>query len=100
MEFEITDELKEKIEEIIKNNTDLKNKILSGDGDAIRQIGIEAQKRIYPEDIVKAYESNNIDYLYKQAKKLVTMKEMYLELCDAYAMMKASRKESNGLGRK
>lgn len=36
--MKISDELKEKIEEIFSNNEKIKNQILSGDGDTIRDM--------------------------------------------------------------
>ena len=85
MNFQISNELKEKIEKNFKAYSDLKNKLLSGDADAIRQVGFKSQRGIEPEDVIEAYESNNIDYLYKQAKKMVELQKIYKELCDAYA---------------
>lgn len=86
MKFQIPDELKEKIEINFKIYSDLKNKLLSGDLDAIRQVGIMSQKGIAPEDVIEAYESNNMDYLYNQAKKKVKLQEIYKELCDVYTL--------------
>ena len=86
MKFQISDELKEKIEISFKNYGDLKNKLLSGDVYAIRQVCIMSQKNIAPEDVIEAYESNNMDYLYNQAKKMVKLQEIYKELCDTYAL--------------
>lgn len=84
MKYSISDELKEKIKINFKDYSDLKNKLLSGDAETIRQIGIDSQKGIEPEDVIEAYESNNMEYLYKQAKKMVELKKIYIELCDAY----------------
>ena len=99
MNFQISDELKEKIEMNVKYDIDLKNKLLSGDGNAIKQIGIESQKRINPVDVVEAYESNNMEYLYNLAKKRLVLNEIYNELCNAYAS-KMSPKENNGFGKR
>lgn len=99
MNFQISDELKEKIEMNVKYDIDLKNKLLSGDGNAIKQIGIESQKRINPVDVVEAYESNNMEYLYNLAKKRLVLNEIYNELCNAYAS-KMSPEEKNGFGKK
>ena len=35
---------------------------------------------VEPEDVIEAYESNNMDYLYNQAKKMVELQKIYKEL--------------------
>lgn len=69
--------------------------MLSGDVGAISQVGIMSQKSINPEDVIDAYESGNIDYLYNQAKKLIELQKLYKELCDAYASH-ITHKNNNG----
>ena len=93
MSFEISDELRNKIENIFKTYDELKNKLLLGDGYAIRQVGLMSQKGIEPEDVVEAYQSNNLDYLYIKAKRIIEMKEIYKELCQAYSKNLNQRKE-------
>lgn len=46
MKFQISDELKEMIEINLKAYSDLKNKLLSGDANAIKQVGMMSQKGI------------------------------------------------------
>lgn len=63
---------------------ELKEQVLKIDPDAIREIGLIAQKGIKAEDVVNAYEDGNIDVIYKKAKILVEMKNVYDELNKAY----------------
>ena len=76
----IPKELREKIETTLRNNSNLRDKMLSGDVDAIREIGTISEQKISPEDIIESYENDTIEYLYKKAKQLVALKEIYLEL--------------------
>ena len=82
--MQISNELKEKIERYFFMDEEFKNKLLSGVTDAIREVGSMAQKRIAPEDVIEAYENEEMDYLYKKAKKMVELQKMYKELCDSY----------------
>ena len=82
--MKMSNELKKRIEKAFMLNDELRIQLLSGNADAIREVGIRAQKNIKPEDIIEAYESNSMDYLYKQAKKMVEMKKLYEDLCDYY----------------
>ena len=93
MNFYISDELKEKIKVYFKDYDDLKNKLLSGDENTIKKIGIISQERIAPEDVIKAYESNNMDHLYNKAKKMVELEKIYRELCIAHSLNVPSKKK-------
>ena len=93
--MQVSEELKQKVEKYYKNNIELKNKLLSGDAEAIRQMGIWAQKGISPEDVVEVYETDNIDYLYRQAKKKMELREVYNELCKAYALHSSSERDDS-----
>ena len=84
-------ELQEKINLLFSNNKELKDKLLRGDPDTIRDIGSISQKGIDPEDIVVAFESNDdeiMDYLYKKAKRTLELNKLYRELCVAYSLEK------------
>ena len=92
----ISYELKEKIERNFKGyKKDFKNKLLSCDAKAIKQVGIMSHKMIAPEDIVEAYESGNIDYLYNQAKKMIELKKIYNELCEAHVHASIAKHKDN-----
>ena len=83
----ISKELQEKINLLFKNNEELRERLLSGDANAIREIGSISQKGMNPEDIVAAYESNDSEamkYLYEKAKKLVELQKLYKDLCLEY----------------
>ena len=80
-------ELQEKINLLFKNNDELRERLLAGDANAIREIGLMSQKGMNPEDIVDAYESNDSEtmkYLYEKAKKLVELQKLYKDLCLEY----------------
>ena len=80
-------ELQEKINLLFKNNKELKERLLAGDADAIREIGSISQKGMNPEDIVAAYESDDSEtmkYLYRKAQKLIELQKLYRELCLEY----------------
>jgi hypothetical protein len=83
----ISKETQEKINLLFKNNPEMIGKLYKCDAKAIREIGSVSQKGINPDDIIVAYESGNqstMAYLYKQAKRLVELQELYKELCFEY----------------
>lgn len=83
----ISKELQKKINVLLNNNEDLKEKILEGDSTAISQVGLISQKGIRAEDIVDAYEKNDTETmknLYEKAKRILELQELYKELCLAY----------------
>lgn len=86
--MKISDELKEKIEETFSNNEKIKNKLLSGDGDTIRDIGVIAHRGINPEEIIEKFDDDNAEYIYQKAKKMIEMQKIYKELCDCYTTSK------------
>ena len=81
--MKFSEELQSRIKNLFKNNEELRDKLLLGDADSIRQIGALSQKKINPEDIIKAYESNNnqMEELYKKARFAVELKVLYRDLC-------------------
>ena len=84
-------ELEENINEIFKNNDDIRERLLAGDAETIRKIGAISQKGMNPEDVVEAIESNDpeaIKYLYHKAQRIIGMQKLYKDLCDAYAHIK------------
>lgn len=82
--MELSNELVLKIDRLLKNNDELKKRIKSGDSGAIQEIGYISQQRIEPKYIVECYENDTIDNLYKKAKQLMELQELYNELCDMY----------------
>lgn len=95
-------DLQDKINLLFQNNKDIREKLLSGDAEEIRRIGTISQKGISPEDIIFAFDSEDsdtMDYLYKKAKKMIELKQLYKDLCTAYNMEKAKKrimKDKNG----
>ena len=93
----LSKEVQEKINILFENNEEIRGKLLEGDTETIRQIGLESQKGMNPEDIVDAYESNDdkiMEYLYKKAKKLVELQRLYKDLCLEYS--KENRSDNEG----
>ena len=92
----LSKETQDKINDLFKNDNEMRTKLLNIDADAIREIGSRAQKGIPFEDVVDAYESQSpeiMEYLYKQAKRLQGYQELYNELCYAYyEEVKSSKK--------
>ena len=92
----ISKELQEKINLLLKNNEELRAKLLVGDANAIKEIGSISQKGMNPEDIVDAYESNDSEtmkYLYEKAKKIVELQKLYRDLCLEYSKSKKNENE-------
>lgn len=83
----ISEELERKINLLFKNNKEIRDKLLSGDVDTIREIGSISQKGINPTDVIVAYESNDgvsLEALYDKARKLIELQKIYKELCLEY----------------
>lgn len=77
-------ETQEKINRLFTDNEELKNKLLAVDADAVREIGSLSQLGINPQDVVEAFEQDDVekkDYLYNKAKKILELKDLYKELC-------------------
>ena len=77
-------EIQKKIKILFQNDSKTREQLLSGNVEAIRKIGSISQRGINPEDVVIAFESNDSDtmnYLYNQSKRLVELHELYQELC-------------------
>lgn len=97
--MEISEELQEKIESLFKNNKELRDKLLAGDPDAISYIGEAGQTRFDPADIVASWESDTIEYLYKKAKKMIEVRELYEALCTAYYKERLNSKNTKNMDR-
>jgi hypothetical protein len=83
----ISKETQEKINLLFKNNPKMIERLYNCDAEAIREIGSISQRGINPDDIVVAYESgeqDTINYLYRQAKRLIELQELYKDLCFEY----------------
>lgn len=80
-----------KIKKLFKNDSEIIEQLLSGNAEVIskatRKIGGISQEGIDPEDVVVAFESNDSDtmnYLYNQSKRLIELQELYQELCSEF----------------
>jgi hypothetical protein len=80
----LSQELQNKIKRLLNTDEDLKQKLLKGDVDSIRQISSISQKGINPKAVIEAYESNSIEEIYKEAQKLLELQQLYKELCFEY----------------
>lgn len=83
----LSKEIQDTIKILFKNNPIMKEKLLSLDPDAIREIGSTAQRGIPFEDVIDAYESKdpqNLEYLYNKAKRQASLQKLYNDLCYAY----------------
>lgn len=90
-------ETQEKIKQLFKQDMVMGEKILSGDADAIREMGNMAQRGMSPEEIVLAFESNDqtaINNIYMQGKRLVELKQLYKDLCMEYCYKVESKNET------
>lgn len=80
----ISDDLKKLINEILEDEPELKIKLLNGDIDAIRRLGMLSQRGISAEFVLESIDKGDIDSLYKQANKLKKINYLYQELCNLY----------------
>jgi len=79
--MEIPDEIKERIESTLKNDQTLRDRLLAGDEQAVKEIGITSQRGIPAKDIVSAFEMGNQEYIYRKAKHLKELERIYRILC-------------------
>lgn len=76
--------IQEKINVLFSDDDAMREKLLVGNDDAIREIAYISQKGIKAEDIVVAFESDNRDAIteiYNNAKKMIELQKLYRELC-------------------
>lgn len=81
-------ETQAKINELFSENEEMKARLLSGDSDAIREVGTLSQMRIAPEDVVSSFDSNDeeaLKNLYNKAKTMVGLRELYKTMCEEYS---------------
>ena len=95
-----SEELQNKIKILLKDDDELREKLLLGDADAIKEIGRISQRRVNPEDIVLAFESDEplaINNLYNQAKWLCDLNKLYIELCLEYSKYASNIQNFTGI---
>ena len=81
----VTTDLQEKINIIFKDDENIKNRLLNGEEEAIRELATSLGKSIDPLDIIIAYENKDFDSLYKRAQQLIQIRELYVAMCKWYA---------------
>ena len=91
--MKIPDELKEKIEDVLKDNTELRDRVLAGDRKAIQEITFIGQENIAPEVIIEAFKNGCEEKIHNLAIKKVEYKKLYFELCDAISKAKIQDEE-------
>ena len=82
--MEIPIELEEKINRLFKMDAEMRDKLLNADVEAIRKLSIISEKGIDPKKVVELYESNNLNILYEEAKRLIEINKLYHELVEYY----------------
>ena len=92
----ISKEVQETIKIIFSEDKEFQEKLLSGDVESIKQVGIIAKKGINPEKIIYAYESNDknlMKEIYNEAIKQTLIPKLYEDLClEYYQQMELERK--------
>ena len=91
--MKISDELKEEIEDVLKDNTELRDRVLAGDRKAIQEIASIGQENIPPEVIIEAFKNGCEEKIHNLAIKKVGYKKLYFELCDAISKAKIQDEE-------
>ena len=90
-----SDELKIEISELLKDYPELKERLLLGEVGAISEILHITSESINPEEIVEAYENNNMESIYAKAKRLADLRELYKKLCNEYYNWTKEEKSKN-----
>ena len=76
--------IEDKLDILFSDKPEFKERILKGDSEAISMIGHISQAKISPHDIVDAYEKGEVEGIYKRAKMMIEMEDIYKELTIAY----------------
>ena len=83
--MKISDELKEEIEDLLKDNPKLREQVLAGNTEAIHEIAFIGQENIPPEVILEAFKNGCEEKIYNLAEKKVKYKNLYFKLCKAHS---------------
>ena len=84
--MKISDELKEKIEDVLKDNTELRDRVLAGDRKAIQEIASIGQENIPPEVIIEAFKNGCEEKIHNLAIKKVEYKKLYFSYANKLLM--------------
>lgn len=90
--MKISDRLKEKIEKVLYDNEKMKNSLLSGDVEMIKQIGIISQKGFDPKEIVESFENDSTENLYNKAKQRIELQEIFKEILNELYIERAKER--------
>ena len=96
MGFQVSLQLEREIKEVLKNNPELQNKLLSGDPEEIRKFGEESRKGINPKEVIEALENEQGAYLLRLARKKVACIGIYEKLCKEYDQYSTSKRGGQG----
>ena len=91
--MKISDELKEEIKDLLKDNPKLRDQVLAGNTEAIHEIAFIGQENIPPEVIIEAFKNGCEEKIHNLAIKKVGYKKLYFELCDAISKAKIQDEE-------
>lgn len=80
----MTKELANMVMSLYKDDLEFANKLINLDPTAIVKIAKD-NRPFPPEEIVRAYENNEIEALYHNAKIRLTKQKVYFELLDLYS---------------
>lgn len=75
---------KQKVQLLLGNNEKINSMLNSGNEMIGRYLDDYRQRKISPDDIITAIESNNLQPLYEEAQKLKLADELYGEWIDQY----------------
>ena len=89
--MKVPKEIEEKIRTIFKYNEELKNQLLNGDESAIQQLAIISGMGFDSKDIVESFDCGTEQYLYKKAKEMLQIRELYRDLCQWHVLRSAEK---------
>ena len=78
--MKLSNEVKDEIEDLFKDNLDYTIRLLSGDVEAIQELSFDSS--ISPAEVIYAYEKNKIDELYQEAKFKLRKRKLYFQIVD------------------
>ena len=90
-------ELKDKINILLSGNDELRNRILNNDAKAISELVTLYSRGISASDVVKACEEGKVEELYKRAKKMAGIEELYKKLSEEYYSEQDEKEKRKGI---
>lgn len=77
--MEYPEEFKEKVLSLTNNNEDIKRLLDLGNYNIGGMLFESCSERIDPEEIIKAYETNNFEEIYQKSKRTLAITKLYDE---------------------